>query len=70
MLGNLANLHGPSGRWWFAAGACAASTLWFVGLGFGARGASRWATRPAVWRVLDVLIGLTMFAVAALLLAG
>lgn len=70
MLGNLANLHGPSGRWWFAAGACLASTLWFTGLGFGARGASRWASRPAVWRVLDVLIGLTMFAVAALLLLG
>lgn len=70
MLGNLANLHGPSGRWWFAAGACAASTLWFTALGFGARGASRWASRPAVWRVLDVLIGLTMFGVAALLLVG
>jgi L-lysine exporter family protein LysE/ArgO len=70
MLGNLANLHGPSGRWWFAAGACLASALWFTGLGFGARSASRWAARPAVWRVLDVLIGLTMFAVAALLLLG
>jgi L-lysine exporter family protein LysE/ArgO len=70
MLGNLANLHGPSGRWWFAAGACLASALWFTGLGFGARSASRWAARPAVWRVLDVLIGLTMFAVATLLLLG
>ncbi len=70
MLGNLANLHGPSGRWWFAAGACLASTVWFIGLGFGARSASRWAHRPAVWRVLDVAIGLTMFGVAALLLAG
>jgi L-lysine exporter family protein LysE/ArgO len=70
MLGNLANQHGPSGRWWFAAGACAASTMWFLGLGFGARSASRWASRPTVWRVLDILIGLTMFAVAALLLVG
>jgi L-lysine exporter family protein LysE/ArgO len=70
MLGNLANLHGPSGRWWFAAGACVASTMWFLGLGFGARSASRWASRPAVWRVLDVVIGLTMFGVAALLILG
>jgi L-lysine exporter family protein LysE/ArgO len=70
MLGNLANLHGPSGRWWFAAGACLASTVWFVGLGFGARSASRWASRPTVWRVLDVLIGITMFGVAALLISG
>ena len=67
MLGNIANQHGPSGRWWFALGACAASTIWFTGLGFGARGASRWAGRPAVWRTLDVLIGLTMLAVAVLL---
>jgi len=67
MLGNLANQHGPGGRWWFAVGACVASTIWFAGLGFGARGASRWAARPAVWRALDILIGLTMLAVAALL---
>lgn len=70
MLGNIANQHGPSGRWWFAAGACVASTLWFTGLGYGARGASRWAARPSVWRVLDVLIGLIMFGVAALLVLG
>lgn len=70
MLGNLANQHGPSGRWWFAVGACASSTLWFTGLGSGARGAARWIARPAVWRVLDVLIGLTMFGVAAFLLLG
>lgn len=70
MLGNIANQHGPSGRWWFAVGACLASTLWFTGLGFGARGASRWAARPSVWRVLDVVIGLVMFAVAALLILG
>lgn len=70
MLGNLANVHGPTGRWWFAAGACLASLLWFTGLGYGARSASRWASSPHVWRVLDVLIGLTMFAVAALLLLG
>jgi L-lysine exporter family protein LysE/ArgO len=67
MLGNLANQHGAGGRWWFAVGACAASTIWFTGLGFGARGVSRWAGRPTVWRVLDVLIGLTMLAVAAFL---
>ena len=50
LLGSIANAHGPSGRWWFAVGACLASTLWFVGLGFGARlaaAAARHAARLA-----------------------
>ncbi|MEQ4547742.1 LysE/ArgO family amino acid transporter, partial [Nocardioides kribbensis] len=40
LLGSIASAHGPEGRWWFAAGACAASVLWFAGLGYGARLAS------------------------------
>lgn len=68
MLGNIANQHGPGGRWWFAVGACIASIIWFTGLGYGARAASGWIGRPAVWRVLDVLIGLTMITIAMILL--
>ncbi len=37
LVGSIANTHGHSGRWWFAAGASVASVLWFSGLGFGAR---------------------------------
>ena len=70
MLGNVANQHGSGGRWWFALGAALASTVWFTGLGFGAGAASRFVSSPAVWRVLDVLVGMTMIAVAAVLLAG
>jgi L-lysine exporter family protein LysE/ArgO len=70
MLGNVANSRGPDGRWWFAAGAALASVCWFAGLGYSARAAAHWIGKPAVWRVLDVLIGLTMFAIAVLLLAG
>jgi L-lysine exporter family protein LysE/ArgO len=33
LLGSVANAHGPTGRWWFAVGACLASTMWFFGLG-------------------------------------
>ncbi len=68
MLGNIANQHGPAGRWWFAVGACIGSIVWFTGLGYGARAASGWIGRPAVWRVLDVLIGLTMITIAVILL--
>lgn len=67
MLGNIANQHGTTGRWWFAVGACFGSIIWFTLIGYGARYAARWMSRPATWRVLDVLVGLTMLTVAALL---
>jgi len=68
LLGSIANAHDE--RWWFAAGAGAASILWFAALGWGARLASPLLARPRAWQVLDVLIGLTMLAIAASLALG
>lgn len=70
LLGTIANQHGAAGRWWFAAGAAAASALWFGGLGYGARLLGPLLARPRAWQVLDVLIGLTMLAVAVGLALG
>lgn len=70
LLGSIANTHGSGGRWWFAVGAGAASLLWFSGLGFGARLASPLLARPRAWQLLDVLIGLTMLAIAVSLALG
>lgn len=70
LVGSIANTHGHPGRWWFAAGACLASVLWFSGLGYGARSASPLLSRPRAWQVLDVLIGLTMLGIAVLLALG
>jgi len=70
LLGSIANHEGPSGRWWFAAGACLASVLWFAGLGYGARRAGRFLSSPRAWQVLDVLIGVTMLAIALMLARG
>lgn len=53
---------------WFIAGASAASLGWFTSLGFGARWLAPWFARPRAWQVLDALIGLTMWVLAALLL--
>jgi L-lysine exporter family protein LysE/ArgO len=64
LLGSLAASHGETGRWWFAGGACSASVVWFVLLGYGARLLSPLLARPRAWQLLDVLIGLTMLAVA------
>jgi L-lysine exporter family protein LysE/ArgO len=70
LLGAIANTHGPSGRWWFALGACCASTLWFAGLGFGARLLAPLLSRPRSWQVLDLLIAATMLLIACELALG
>jgi len=70
LLGSLAAHQGPTGRWWFALGACLASVAWFTGLGYGARLLSPLLRKRRAWQVLDVLIGLTMLAIAAGLALG
>ena len=64
LLGSIANTQGTSGRWWFAVGACVASTLWFAGLGYGARFAAGLLATPRAWQVLDLLIAATMLGIA------
>ena len=70
LLGSIANTHGSSGRWWFAAGAGLASVLWFTGLGYGARLLAPLLARPRAWQVLDVLIAVTMLLIALQLAVG
>lgn len=69
MLGNIANQHGD-GRWAFAGGAGAASVLWFSGLGFGATKMSARLANPRTWQVLDIVIGVVMLVLAAVLAFG
>lgn len=64
LLGSIANQQGGGDRWWFAAGAVVASIVWFTGLGYGAGAFQRLLATPRAWQVLDVLIGLTMLAIA------
>lgn len=61
LLGSVAVAHGE-GRWLFGLGAGIASAVWFSALGFGARRLAGVFARPAAWRVLDVLIAVTMTA--------
>ena len=63
MLGNLANQHGPD-RWWFTLGACLASLIWFPALSYGARALAGPLGRPGVWRLIDLVIGMVMIAIA------
>jgi L-lysine exporter family protein LysE/ArgO len=64
LIGSVANAHGSSGRWWFALGAAAASVLWFTGLGFGAKLFAPLLATARAWRILDLLIGVTMVLLA------
>ena len=54
----------------FAMGAVLASFAFFFSLGYGARVLEPFFRRPESWRVLDALVGLTMWAIAGKLLLG
>jgi L-lysine exporter family protein LysE/ArgO len=63
LLGSIGNQYAQN-RWFFAAGACVSSIIWFTGLGYGSRAAARVMSRPVTWRILDVSIGIVMLLVA------
>ncbi|WP_019519692.1 LysE/ArgO family amino acid transporter [Faucicola boevrei] len=54
----------------FALGAMSASFLFFFGLGFGARLLEPIFRKPKSWQILDVIIGIVMWAIALKLLIG
>jgi L-lysine exporter family protein LysE/ArgO len=68
LVGSIGAQQPAALRGWFIAGAAGASLTWFSLLGFGARWLAPWFARPRAWQVLDALIGITMFVLAALLL--
>lgn len=68
LVGSIGAQQLPALRGWFALGASSASVLWFSALGFGARWLAPWFARPRAWQLLDVLIGVTMWVLSALLL--
>jgi L-lysine exporter family protein LysE/ArgO len=67
LLGSVASGYPESGLA-FGAGAVAASFVFFFALGYGARALVPVFTRPAAWRLLDLGVGLVMWAIAAKLL--
>lgn len=67
LIGSLSAQYGDL-RWHFGMGAVAGATVFFFALGYGARLLRGIFERPAAWRVLDVVIGVTMWTIAASLL--
>lgn len=70
LVGGIAGQFPMPERLWFGLGAVLASAVWFFALGYGARLLAPLFARPAAWRVLDGLIALVMWAIAASLVAG
>lgn len=69
LLGSIAAQYDPL-RAAFGLGAMLASGVFFSALGFGARLMAPVFARPAAWVVLEVGVGLTMWAIAAGLAFG
>ncbi len=65
LVGGLSARHAPPANIAFGVGAATASVIWFYGLGYGARLLAPLFARPMAWRVLDVLIAVVMWAIAA-----
>ncbi|WP_394198417.1 LysE/ArgO family amino acid transporter [Litoreibacter albidus] len=70
LLGSIAAQYGEDSAV-FGAGAVTASFVFFLLLGFGARLLAPLFARPKAWRILDALVGLTMWSIAlSLIIAG
>ena len=57
-------------RIFFIIGASSFAAIWFASIGFGARFLAPLFARSAAWRVLDVVTGLMMTAIALILVRG
>lgn len=68
LLGSLSTRYPGDLRWAFAAGACAASALWFCALGYGARLLQPVFGNATAWRLLDAGVAVFMCGLALLLL--
>jgi L-lysine exporter family protein LysE/ArgO len=68
LMGSISGRFEGTGRYVFGLGAFTASTVWFTALGAGGRALAPLFRRPATWRVLDTLVCLTMWTIAASLI--
>ncbi|WP_235641529.1 LysE/ArgO family amino acid transporter [Humidesulfovibrio mexicanus] len=65
LIGGLSSRLAPEGRALFGLGAVTASACWFYSLSLGGKLLAPVLRRPGAWRVLDALVGVTMWGLAA-----
>lgn len=64
LLGSLAGQYAVDARILFTFGSIIASLVWFYGIGYGARVLIPLFRTQVAWRILDVLVGCTMWGIA------
>jgi L-lysine exporter family protein LysE/ArgO len=65
LVGGLAARYQGIARIACAVGAVTASGVWFYGLAYGARWLAPILTKPKIWRVIDLVIGVMMLSLAS-----
>lgn len=70
LLGSIGGRYPDSGKVWFAVGATLASLSWFFSLSLGARWLAPLLRKPVAWRLLDGVICLIMWTIAATLIVS
>jgi len=68
LLGSIGGQLPDSQPLWFALGASIASVLWFTTLVVGGKALAPWFKSDKSWQKLDLLVGCTMWVIAAALL--
>ena len=69
LIGSISTHYNPD-QAWFAVGAALASLSFFAALGFGARLLAPLFATPRAWVILEIVVGLTMWVIAAGLAFG
>ena len=65
LVGGISSQYVGSEKLWFGLGAVSASFMWFFSLAWGAKWLMPLFKNPSAWRVLDGLIGIMMWGIAA-----
>ena len=65
LMGSISSQFTGNSRLFFGAGAITASFIWFFSLSLGGKILAPLFRKPSSWRVLDTLVGITMWAIAA-----
>ncbi len=65
LIGSIGGQYPIPQRYWFGLGAMLASTTWFMALVIGARRLAPFFAKPETWRLLDILVGMLMWSLAA-----
>ena len=69
LLGSVSTQY-PGGKIAFTGGAILSSFMFFFTLGYGARVLTPFFGKPVAWKILDAIIGVVMWSIAASLLTG